>query len=751
MFVNDILIRGEAGGEEAWAPLILDRARPGDAERMTHLIASGQVRSVCDRIDEQLDDLVRARARTIRLSADELRERRAAVLDGAPAADYGRWVFYPWSARLVHLLPPAEHAELRLDRNRHKVTSDEQARLAAFAVGVVGLTAGNAAALTLALEGTCGRLKLADRGAVALPDLNRLRAGVHHLGLSRAVLAARQVHEVDPYVRVEVYSAGVDAATLDAFLDGLDAVVDACDDLALKVRLRERAREKRTPVLMEAGDRGLLEVERYDLEPHLPPFHGRLGDLCAARVEAMDDEARAGLHLAILGVETVSMRAAASVLELGRTVTAWPQLASEAALGGATVAAAVRRLALGQPLPGGRRHLDAEAVLADVGPALALSAVRGGVGRPLAGVDGRIPELVRFCVEAGAQAPSPANSQPWRFRWDGERLWVLHERSLGTSLLDPGHRAAHVALGAALENIAVAAAHRGWRAKAEPFPRPRDPSVAAAVTFAPADGPVEADAALYAQVGTRVTNRRMARRVPLEADQVAALADTARVRGARLDLLTTDEEVEEVARLVGAGERIRLLCRELHREMAAEVRWTREEAELRRDGISVEALELPPARTAALKLAARPDVAAALRELGGGGAFEEAARRSVERSSAVGLVTVGGAAAASALRGGRAVERVWLQATAMGLALHPMTALPYLFEMLDSSAATVFSGREVDELKRLRERFDALFEAAGGGTRLMFFRLGVAGAPSARSHRLPLEAVLTYGRPAMAA
>ncbi|HEX2202476.1 MAG TPA: ThiF family adenylyltransferase, partial [Longimicrobium sp.] len=450
---------------------------------MNHLVASGQVRSVHDTIERQIHDLVRARARRAILPDQALQEGRDALLGGQDPAAYGRWVFYPWSGRLVHLLPPPEFAELRLDRNRHKITAAEQARLARFHVGVVGLAGGSAAACTLALEGGFGHLKLADYDALSLSALNRVRAGVHDLGTSKAVLAARQVYEADPYASVELFPDGVDAASLDAFLAGLHAVVDACDDLHIKLLLRERARERRIAVLSETGERGTLDVERFDLEPARPVFHGRLLGLRADDVRRLDEEERAGLLLAVVGADTVSMRAAASLVELRRTVSAWPRLGSDAALAGATLTVALRRLALGEPLPRGRRQVDAAALLAGPEPARAPSGTVPFPAPTLAGVDGRIPELVRFCVEHGMLAPSAGNRQPWGFNWDGERLWVLLDRARAASVVDPHHRAAHLAVGAALENVAVAAAHRGWRAKAEPFPRPRDPSVVAAVTF----------------------------------------------------------------------------------------------------------------------------------------------------------------------------------------------------------------------------------------------------------------------------
>ncbi|HEX8245194.1 MAG TPA: Rv1355c family protein [Longimicrobium sp.] len=756
MLVNDLIDTEEGWGDAASRPLVLDRSRTADCDRMNHLVASGQVRSLHDTLERQIHDLLRVRARRGDLSAADLRDGRAALLGGGDPAAYGRWIFFPWSGRLVHVLPPAEYAELRLDRNRHQVTADEQRRLARFHVGIVGLTTGNAVALTLALEGACGHLKLADADEARLGDLNRLRAGVQDLDVPKTVLAARQVYEADPYARLTLFHEGFGQENADDFLGGdvpLHAVVDACSDLYARVLLRERARARRIPVLTAAGDRGTVDVERYDLEPDAPLFHGRVGELTAQQVREMDEGERLSLELAVADADRASARTAASVVEIRRTVTALPRMASDAALGSAAVAVAVRRLALGQPLPGGRRRVDAAAILADGGAQVTpISAAPGWApARVLGGVDGRIPELVRFVVEHGTLAPSAANHQPWRFNWDGERLWVLHDRGRSASLLDPNHRAAYLALGAAVENMAVAAAHRGFRARTEPFPRPRDAGVAAALSFEPAERGMEADSALFPRLAERVTNRRVARRVPLGSTAMTELADAARVRGARLDLVTTDAELAELARIVGAGERIRHLTRELHRELVDELRWSEEEARRAGDGIPVDALELPAQQRASLRMAARPEVAATLRELGGGRVFQDRAERAVLRSSAVGLVTVGGIAPASALRGGRAAERVWLTATALGLAVHPVTALVYMFEMLDGSAATVFSAREREELRGLRARFDALFAAAEGNTRLLLFRIGVAGAPSARAPRLPLESVLTWGRPAMAA
>jgi nitroreductase len=58
--------------------------------------------------------------------------------------------------------------------------------------------------------------------------------------------------------------------------------VEECDDLYLKIALREYARKKRVPVLMETSDRGLLEIERFDLEPERGILHGLMEAGCVA-------------------------------------------------------------------------------------------------------------------------------------------------------------------------------------------------------------------------------------------------------------------------------------------------------------------------------------------------------------------------------------------------------------------------------------------------------------------------------------
>jgi hypothetical protein len=225
--------------------------------------------------------------------------------------------------------------------------------------------------VTLALEGLFGELRLADFDELDLSNMNRIRCAVHDIGVNKAVICARQIFEQNPYAKVAVFTDGFTRENLTPFFDEggrLNIVIDECDSLWAKLRIREEARARKIPVLMETSDRGLLDIERYDLEPDRPVLHGLLGGLTSEDVDKMPPPMRVGLVLRVVGQDTMSPRAAASMLELGRSVRAFSQLGSDVTLGGATTSIAVRRLGLDLPMNSGRVYIDVSKALADAKP-----------------------------------------------------------------------------------------------------------------------------------------------------------------------------------------------------------------------------------------------------------------------------------------------------------------------------------------------------------------------------------------------
>jgi molybdopterin/thiamine biosynthesis adenylyltransferase len=344
----------------AWRPVVLDPRQAAARNRLESLVKAPNV-MIFDTIEAQLEDLLASRH-----PASSGYERGALarrMLDRGPGWQYGCWVYYPWSGALVHTLGPDEFREARLARNQRKITAEEQARLADRAVAIVGLSVGRQIAHTLAMEGVCGRFRLADGDTLALSNMNRLPARISELGISKAVLAARELFEMDPFLDIEIAPQGLSMDGIDDFIGmgrtPVDLVIEECDDFAIKVGLRQRLRALRIPVIMETSERGTLDIERFDDEPGRPLLHGLLegvdpGGLC-------DIGAIKALIAEIL--PDMRPRTRESVEQVGVTLRSWPQLASEIALGAATVTTAARRILLGQPMRSGRYHVDMEASL----------------------------------------------------------------------------------------------------------------------------------------------------------------------------------------------------------------------------------------------------------------------------------------------------------------------------------------------------------------------------------------------------
>ncbi|WP_394425623.1 ThiF family adenylyltransferase [Streptomyces sp. SGAir0957] len=356
-----------AAQQDVFQPLLLRLAEAEDRVRLDALVASGAVRETHDRIDDQLAELARCLHPAQALSGDRLRATVEELCARADRHRYGTWAWYPWSGRLVHVLPQAEFRRVRTDRNRDKITTGQQQRLLGCRIGVIGLSVGNSAALTCAMEGVGGAFRLADFDHLGLSNLNRLRTGVHDLGLPKTVLCARQMYETDPYLDIELWPGGITKDNVETFFGAagqeLDLLIEECDTVWVKVAARELARARRVPVLMDMNDRGMLDVERFDEEPGRPLFHGRAGDITAGDVRALDAAGLLALLLQLCDADRLSPAMTDALGRIGSTLSSWPQLASGVQLGGALVTDTARRILLGEPVASGRYYIDLESLI----------------------------------------------------------------------------------------------------------------------------------------------------------------------------------------------------------------------------------------------------------------------------------------------------------------------------------------------------------------------------------------------------
>ena len=341
-----------------WKPELLDVNSETDRIRLNSLRESGSILEEYDTLDSQVAEWAVCQTPAAKHDPSLLATTLGTLMADRDWDSFGIWAFYPWSGRLVHILPEDAFIEVRTNRNRDKITREETALLRSKTVGIAGLSVGQSTAIALAMERGCGRLKLADFDVVELSNLNRIRCGLHELELPKWVVAARAIAEFDPYFDIEIYDEGVHQDNLSSFMEGCDVVVDACDSLSIKAHLRLEAAAQGVPLVMDTNDRGMLDIERYDHPERGSGFvHGRIDEATMRSFTNMDRWTPEALD-AFVDVANASERGQASLPKVGAELVSWPQTYTGVAAGGAHAAEACRRLALGENLPDARITMD---------------------------------------------------------------------------------------------------------------------------------------------------------------------------------------------------------------------------------------------------------------------------------------------------------------------------------------------------------------------------------------------------------
>ncbi|WP_245531103.1 ThiF family adenylyltransferase [Belliella baltica] len=338
--------------------------RPKESSDL-HLIRQlqeNQQTQILDEIKSQVAELIKLQNPSISWTSESLFEAVEDFFRKHDQFTYGVWVFYPWKNTLVHLLPEEEFVAVRTVRNKFKITQEEQDLLSNKKIGIIGLSVGQSVAISLAMERSFGELRIADFDTLELGNMNRLRSSVVNLGIPKTTLVKREIAEIDPFMKVIIYDEGITPENMHDFFTKsgqLDLLIEECDSLEVKVQARIKARSLGIPVLMDTSDRGMVDIERFDLEKDRPLFHGLLSKLgTEEEVLELLNQRKSEVLLTLVDYEKVSTRGKSSFFEIGKTITSWPQLGSSVIMGGAMCAHFARKILIGDIVTSGRSYID---------------------------------------------------------------------------------------------------------------------------------------------------------------------------------------------------------------------------------------------------------------------------------------------------------------------------------------------------------------------------------------------------------
>lgn len=707
-----------------------------DKQAFDELLTSKKVSVIHDEMIGQLQELIKSQNPSIKIKADEYPARIEQHLNGIDIQEYGVWVYYPWSRNLVHLLDENEFIEVRTNRNQYKITRQEQAALKQKKIGIVGLSVGQSIALTIAMERICGEIRLADFDIAELSNLNRLRTGLHNMGINKTIIAAREILEIDPYIKVKLYHDGLNAQNMDDFFteDGkLDLFIEVCDGLDIKIESRYKARELKIPVVMDTNDRGMLDVERFDLEPNRPVLHGLADGLDPSNIKGLTNEEKIPFILKMVGAETISTRLKASMMEVEQSINTWPQLASSVVLGGALTTDVCRRILLDQYHESGRYYIDLEELVGDKQPQskhlplvtnpylpLQLTDQQKSIdeyfgGRDIANhiiTDQQLDKI----VDAVLNAPSAGNNQPWKWVYSKGVMFLFHDKYRSWSWGDYYEMGSHMALGAALENLHLQAAALGLADNVNLFPLNNQPGLIAAVHFKPSSSPSDENITLANHLFTRTTNRKLGARQKISEEFFEQLRQTvSEFKGIAFYYTDDDTKLEELGEIIAECDKVRLLNELGHEEFYHEIRWNKEQAEQTKDGVEVAAVDITMGDIAGLSVAKDWKAVELLAKWKKGGAFKKMSLKSVKSASAIVIFTIPEFTHTMLINAGMAVEKAWVFANKEGVSVHPMLSPAFFFNRMIHGNGADMTTEVVDDLKKLRERFLNIFPLESDG------------------------------------
>lgn len=132
-------------------------------------------------------------------------------------------------------------------RNLGFLSKEEQARLKNARVAIAGLGGtGGAQVLALSRMGM-GRFHLADPDTFELVNFNRQSgATIPNIGRAKTSVAKETILSINPEAEIATFDKGINVENIDAFLDGVDVVVDSLDFYCFEERflLYSSARER---------------------------------------------------------------------------------------------------------------------------------------------------------------------------------------------------------------------------------------------------------------------------------------------------------------------------------------------------------------------------------------------------------------------------------------------------------------------------------------------------------------------------
>jgi molybdopterin/thiamine biosynthesis adenylyltransferase len=641
-------------------------------------------------------------------------------------------------------------------RNVGWVTKAELAVLRGKKVAIAGLGGvGGSHLLTLTRLGVSA-FHISDFDTFDLVNFNRQAgASMAHLGRPKVDVLSEMALDINPELGITTFPEGINAGNLEAFFDGVDVYVDGLDFFAVDARrlVFAKCAEYGIPAVTAAplgmgvsllnflpGKTTFEQYFKLDGYPEREQLLRFLVGLSPVQLQfgALVDEST--LNLAeyrgpstAMGCEFCAGAAATQVLKIllhrgpvlhapralhfdaysNRLKVTWRPGGSDNLLTKMTLAAARKRLHT-------RLKRIEEQNMSDDSTAAA--------GTPI----NRVLDLARW-------APSGDNTQPWRFEIiDGTHCVMHGSDTRDWCVYDLEGHASQLAVGACLETAAIAATKEGMLA--EISRRPSSPDEAPEFEISLKKQPESGVDPLLEFIEVRVTQRRPFTRQSLHsADRVRM--EQSLPAGYGVVWLAGAANLKKMSSLLFKNAHIRLTIPEAYRVHKEIIDWGKQFSD---DKIPAAAVGLDPVALQLMQWAMKSwdRVNFMNRYMAGTWLPRLQLDYLPGLKCAAHFLIVADRKLESAddfIAGGRAMQRFWLAATAVGLQFQPEMT-PLIFSQYAGKELEFCEDqRAIQEAHSLRQDLGNLVGQEAIDRGVFLGRVGYGKAPRSRSLRLSLE------------
>jgi len=340
-------------------------------------------------------------------------------------------------------------------------------------------------------------------------------------------------------------------------------------------------------------------------------------------------------------------------------------------------------------------------------------------------------EIIKKIIEAGNEAPSGGNSQPWKFKVKNNTIEVIAFPEKDHPVLNFRNRGTYIAHGALIENIEVATYSLGYEPSFEFFPQPH---ISVRITFKTLTEIKNND--LFSAIYNRHTNRK-----PYETDRLTEKE--------KIYLFQEANKFPECELLVIEGEKIRQIAENLafdmvvflqnqllHKMLFHEIIWNEEEQKYR-PGLYVKTMEVTPPKTFIFRLLKNWKVAQFFNKIKIPQKIYKEASEKASASALMGAIVVSDHDA-NFIHAGRLMQSIWLRAAKQDLGFQLITGVLFLWQQVNYGKQEIFSEKEKSIINTAYEK---LTEILGVKNKIiaLTFRIGKANKPLAVSYKRPPE------------